>query len=329
MKSLTQSFEAHSPTPAHTEIVVSPAWVKTMIDRRSPVHRRNRFVVLEASWARLAEAGDYLAGHIPGALHLDTDEFENGYPRWLLRQPRELQRVIGALGIPPATTVVVYGRQTIAAARAWWVLKYAGVADVRFLNGGLAAWRAAGYPVETTINLPEPVVFEERVRDEWLATTAYVRTHLNDRQTRLADVRSLEEYIGASSGYNYINFKGRIPAAIHIDNADDTARLYVGADGALRDADEILALWQRAGLTDDGSEVIFYCGNGWRSSLAFLYARVLGFKRIRNYSDGWGGWSTVYTPDPRADGNTPGWRQRPSANPFLRTCEGYCPGRLA
>jgi 3-mercaptopyruvate sulfurtransferase SseA len=317
LRSLVHSFKAPPPTLDQADIIVSPAWVKTMIDRRSTVHRRHHFVILEASWARLAEAGDYLAGHIPGALHLDTDEFENGYPRWLLRRPQELQRVIGALGIMPATTVVVYGRRTIAAARAWWVLKYAGVADVRFLNGGLAAWMAAGYPVETTVNIPEPVVFEERVRDEWLATTAYVRAHLNDRQTRLADVRSLEEYVGASSGYDYINCKGSIPAAIHIDNADDAACLYVSADGTLRGAGEILALWQRAGLTDDGCEVIFYCGNGWRSSLAFLYAWLLGFKRIRNYSDGWGGWSTVYTRDPRAKGGTPGWRQRPSANHFM------------
>jgi molybdopterin synthase sulfurtransferase len=317
LRSLAQSFKAHPQTSDHADIIVSPAWVKTMIDHHSPVYRRNHFVILEASWAKLADARDYHAGHIPGAIHLDTDEFENGYPRWLLRQPRELQRVIGALGIMPGTTVVVYARQAIAAARAWWVLKYAGVADVRFLNGGLSAWIAAGYPVETTVTIPEPVVFEERVRYEWLATTAYVKAHLHNRQTRLADVRSLEEYVGASSGYDYINCKGRIHAAIHIDNADDAACLYVSADGTLRGPGEILALWQEAGLTNDGCEVIFYCGNGWRSSLAFLYAWLLGFKRIRNYSDGWGGWSTVYTRDPRAKGGTPGWRQRSSANHFM------------
>jgi Rhodanese-like domain len=118
-------------TPTHIGsrcIIVSPAWVKTMIDRHSPVRRRNHFVILEASWAGLAEARDYLAGHIPGALHLGTDEFENGYPRWLLRRPRELQRVIGALGITPTTTVLMYGRQTIAAAR---------TAGKRFTRGAL------------------------------------------------------------------------------------------------------------------------------------------------------------------------------------------------
>ena len=63
---------------------------------------------------------------------------------------------------------------------------------------------------------------------------------------------------------------------------------------------------------------VFYCGSGWRSSLAFLYAWLLGFERIRNYSDGWGGWSTVYVRDSKVKGGTPGWRQRRSVHPIVR-----------
>ncbi len=63
-------------------------------------------------------------------------------------------------------------------------------------------------------------------------------------------------------------------------------------------------------------EVVFYCGGGWRSSVAFFYAWLLGFENVRNYSDGWSGWSTEYHPDPVALGRTPGWRQQPSRNPI-------------
>jgi thiosulfate/3-mercaptopyruvate sulfurtransferase len=61
--------------------------------------------------------------------------------------------------------------------------------------------------------------------------------------------------------------------------------------------------------------VIFYCGSGWRSSLAFLYAQWLGYERVRNYSDGWSGWSTQYVLDKKAKGATPGWRQLRSGHP--------------
>ena len=64
-------------------------------------------------------------------------------------------------------------------------------------------------------------------------------------------------------------------------------------------------------------EVVFYCGSGWRSSLAFFYAWLLGVDYILNYSDGWSGWSTQYIPDPNVtSGATPGWRQEPTGNPI-------------
>src|SRR5262245_44684575 len=128
LMSLLRAAETYAQTTTRAESVVSPAWVKALIDfhtpgsatPRPPGYRHNHFIILEASWSKPAQANDYLTGHLPGALHLNTDELENGYPRWLLRKPQELRRVIGALGITPATTVVVYGKQIIAAARVWW-----------------------------------------------------------------------------------------------------------------------------------------------------------------------------------------------------------------
>ncbi|MBL8190448.1 MAG: sulfurtransferase [Acidobacteria bacterium] len=317
------TVKAQAQPATRAESIVSPAWVKALLDFQSGQATRpsgyinNRFVILETSWANLNDAKDYRAEHLPGAIHLNTDELENGYPRWLLRPLQELQNVIGAHGITPETTVIVYGKQTIAAARVWWVLNYAGVKDVRLLNGGLAAWKSAGYATEATINQPLRTRFSAQPRTKWLATTDYVRQKIRSRDTLLADARSQTEFLGERSGYEYMDFKGRIPSAISIGDADDAARLYVNADGSLRDASEILAMWKAAGLLNDGREVIFYCGSGWRSSLAFLYAWVLGFDRIRNYSDGWAGWSTLYSPDPRAKGNTPGWRQQRTRNPIV------------
>ena len=89
-------------TPS-SELIVSPAWLKGRMAATG-----ERLVVIEASWTpSLQAATDYHAGHIPGAIHLNTDELENGYPRWRLRPLAELHNVIGGLGIGPDTAVVV------------------------------------------------------------------------------------------------------------------------------------------------------------------------------------------------------------------------------
>lgn len=287
---------AHLP---QCEMVVKPRWVRALSDfhrpgstaPRPPTYQQRRFVILETSWATMENAKEYLAGHIPGAIHLDTDEIENGYPCWRLRSVAELQRVIGAHGIDPRTTVIVYSHQLIAAARVWWVLRYAGVADVRLLNGGLAAWTAAGYTTETRASTPRPAKFMARPRVETLAVTAQVRAR--DDRAILADTRSREEFAGEIAGYDYVHFKGRIPGALHIGNADDSSCLYSNTDGTLRDPTAVQAMWRQSGLEMSGREIIFYCGNGWRSSLAYLHAWLLGHARIRNYSDGWIGWSAI------------------------------------
>jgi len=293
---------------ARESFIVTPEWLsKRMGVKPAPV-------VIEASWAKLADAKDYHAGHIPGAVHLNTDEFENGYPQWRLRPDHDLHAVIGRHGIGPDTTVVVYGKQTIAAARVWWVMHYAGVRDVRLLDGGFEAWRRAGHPVETQTRPPRPVAFRGKTRGHLLATTGDVVARRES--AALVDVRSREEFEGRVSGYTYLDRKGRIPGAIHADNAGQTGAAYMRSDGSLRGVEEIRRLWQDRGVPLGGKEIIFYCGGGWRSSLALLYALELGIENARNYSDGWSGWSTVYGKDPEARGGTPGWRQDGTGRPL-------------
>lgn len=315
---------------SHREALVSVHWVKELLDHRASgfrlprpeTYRTARFVVLEVGWGAPEEASEYRAGHLPGAGYFDTDDFETGYPVWRLRAARELQRAIGRAGIDADTTVILCGRKLIAAARVWWVMKYAGVADVRLMDGGVAAWEAAGYPLEQALVRPEPVEFEATVAEHWLATTAYVQEHLDSPRVWLADVRSAAEFTGRASGYSYIDACGRIPSALALGDADDEAQLYVQPDGRLRSPEEILAMWRARGLTTDASgtrferEVVFYCGGGWRSSVAFFYAWRLGLENVRNYSDGWSGWSTDYQRDESATGSTPGWRQVPTGNPI-------------
>ena len=114
---------------------------------------------------------EYAEGHIPGALYLDTNWLEDPAD-WNRRSPEALDAALRALGITHDTTVVVYGRDTegqanekwpgrragqIAATRALMILRYAGVDDVRLLDGGYDWWVRTGHPLETVLREPTPV----------------------------------------------------------------------------------------------------------------------------------------------------------------------------
>ncbi len=73
-------------------------------------------------------------------------------------------------------------------------------------------------------------------------------------------------------------------------------------DTTLRSWTEIESMWAIEGITGD-KEVIFYCGSGWRSSVAFFEAYMMGWQTIRNYSDGWMGWSSAEPANPVETGS--------------------------
>lgn len=316
--------------PRFSEIV-HPSWVKALIDYSSgasltpppeyPYDASHKYLIFETQWGTLADATAYTSGHIPGAIHSNSDTYENGYPRWFLLPDSELHAALGTMGITADTTVVVYSDSPIFAARLWWILKYAGVTDVRFLNGGYAQWIAEGYAGETATNLPTPTTFTGTVHPEYLATTSQVAKYVRKGSLMfLTDVRSRKEYVGKISGYDYLEAKGRIPGAIwaHDGSGDE----YIDADdGTLRSYTEIKSLWRSFGITSSQAslfdrKVIFYCGSGYRSALAFLYAHLMGYDNILNYSNGWEDWSTIYTEDASCTGITPGWCQEPSNRPI-------------
>ena len=284
------------------------------------------WAIVEASWSPLDRATDYLNGHIPGAINLDTDQLETGYPRWQLKPMEELQAWIGSQGIRPETTVIVYSRQLIAAARVWWILKYIGVRDVRILDGDDRTWSTEGWPLETQVSQRPPVTFSAPGLADWLIDTPTLESVLA-RQTgdssnvawQLWDVRGQAEFAGEISGYSYLEARGRIPAARWLGDADDASGIYKQANGRLTPPIEILEHWKKRGFLNEEARgrtgVIFYCGGGWRSSLAFYYAWLLRMEPIRNYSDGWAGWSTRYI-SPESDTSDESWGQVPTGRPF-------------
>jgi len=138
----------------HYEKLVHPAWLDQLLRGQSPpTHPGHGFVVFEVGWEN---ATAYHRGHIPGARYFALDAYEHA-PLWTRVSDAALEAQLLGAGVRYDTTVVLYGRDTTAAARAAVLLMYAGVDDVRILDGGFVAWSAAGYPTATTATRPQPV----------------------------------------------------------------------------------------------------------------------------------------------------------------------------
>jgi len=257
---------------------------------------------------------DYARGHIPGAFHLDTNTLESSED-WNRRSPQELETALLALGITAATPVVLYGNDTardprethpgrragqIAATRAAAILTYAGVEDVRLLDGGLNVWRAQGHPVELEGRKPAPAEsFGATVPAKPSVFIDYPQAValLDNPNGALVSIRSKPEFVGQTSGYNYIEDLGDIPGAVWGDNGSDAYHMenYRNIDNTMRDFTEIEANWAGAGITEDKT-VSFYCGTGWRASETWFYAHLMGWDDVSVYDGGWFEWSRINGP---------------------------------
>ncbi|MDX1615119.1 MAG: rhodanese-like domain-containing protein [Candidatus Promineifilaceae bacterium] len=293
---------------ARYQKLIHPAWLAQLLAGEQPEQYDGRPYRLFHVSYDLAE--EYEQGHIPGAVHLDTLALESPQS-WNRRSAEELGQALREHGIRHDQTVVLYGRDAdpnmshaqpgrragqIAATRAAAILMYAGVADVRLLDGGLDAWLAAGLPLEKGRVQPQAVAdFGATIpgRPEFMVDLDEAKALLGDRVgSALVSIRSWREYVGDTSGYHYIRPRGRIAGAIWGNCGTDAYHMqhYRNPDNTMRAYPEIVANWQSAGITAD-KRVAFYCGTGWRASEAYFYAYLLGWERVAVYDGGWFEWS--------------------------------------
>ena len=275
--------------------LVTPAWVAGLVAGAAVA------AAPAGAW-RLFEIGcgdadAFAGGHIPGAGYIDTAQLEQG-PMWNKAPDDELEGLLLAHGIRHDVTVVLYGRSVLAAARAAHLMLYAGVGDVRLLDGGLASWNRAGLALEP--GPPRPCASVEDfgapfpARPDYLFDLAQARRFLDRAEGALVSTRTWNEFIGKTSGYSYIAAKGEIPGALwgRAGNDDDVNSMteFHHCDGRMKPAADIRGMWQAAGI-HAGRHTVFYCGTGWRASLAFFYAWLMDWERIAVYDGGWCEWS--------------------------------------
>ncbi len=288
--------------------LVHPGWVKTLVDGKIPEDHVGGPVVICHAHYRNRDA--YLTGHIPGAIDMDTLALE-APETWDRRTPDELKAALELHGITSDTTVVLYGKYMdpdndnefpgsaaghIGAIRCAFIMIYAGVKDVRILNGGFQSWKDSGYEIHTE-EVPKVAVndFGSHIPSypELAVDVPEAKTMIQSEDADLVCVRSYPEYIGEVSGYNYIEPKGRIPGAVFASCGSDAYHMenYRNVDHTMREFHETAKIWRDSGIGPE-KHLAFYCGTGWRGSEAWLNAWLMGWPRVSLFDGGWYGWSS-------------------------------------
>ena len=248
-------------------------------------------VVLDVRWKLGGPPGhgEYLRGHVPGAVYvdLDTELAAHGVPqdgRHPLPTGEALQESARRWGIDDGDAVVVYdGEGNLSSARAWWLLRWAGVADVRILDGALPAWTAAGLPLATDDVVPEPghVTLATGVLPTVTAEEAA------DFDGVLLDARAAERYRGEVEPVD--PKAGHIPGSVSAPTTETLA-----ADGTFRSADELRERFAAAGA-GTGRPVAVYCGSGVTAAHEVAALAIAGIDAAL-YPGSWSQWSNLDLP---------------------------------
>ncbi len=277
----------------HFEQLVYPQWIHDLQNKK-PVTAApaGDWKVIEAGWGAPKK---YLLSHIPGAGYINTEEVESE-PLWNKVSDDKLKAMLAKHGIRHDTTVILYGRDVYAAARVAAIMLYAGVKDVRLLDGGWTTWSAADLPVERGLpSQPTPAPdFGAPIpgQPQLMLDMEQARALLHRKDASLVSIRSWPEFIGTTSGYSYIKPKGEIAGARWGHAGSDSTHMedFHNPDGTMRTGDDIAAMWKSWNITPD-QHVAFYCGTGWRASETLMYARAMGWKNVGLYDGGWYEWS--------------------------------------
>ncbi len=234
-------------------------------------------------------------GFIPGSLHSDyaTGGWRAtvGAGPGMLPDTAALERLIGGLGIGNGDHVVLVAAGTVAsdmgnATRVYWTFKMLGHPTVSILDGGFAAWKAAGNPLADHAAARPPASFTAAPRSDLRATLPEVEAAVAAGRTPLHDARSAEQFAGQAKSPQ-ARAAGTLPGAVHIDNN----AFYSGGAKRFASADAVRALADEAGLALEGQPITF-CNTGHLASVSwFALSEIAGVPGVRLYDGSMSEWS--------------------------------------
>jgi len=263
--------------------LVPAAWLLDHIDDPDLRLADVRWYLLEPDRGR----AEYATGHLPGAVFVDlatvlSDPVGSGPGRHPLPSPARFVAELGALGFGSGHRIVAYDEGGgLNAARLWWMLDQLGHPRPAVLDGGVAAWQAAGGALTATVPSWPPA--ELRLGDRWRETID--RDELRARLGRvvLLDARAAARYRGETEPIDPV--AGHIPTARSLPSTD-----LLAPDGSLLAADELRARFAAVGADGDQS-VVVSCGSGITAAHLALAMRSLGLPDPILYEGSYSDWS--------------------------------------
>ena len=261
--------------------LVSTAWLTEHLDRVRVVDAS--YYLAEHSRDARAE---FAAGHIPGAMFLDLGTLADPASPLPMTLPpaAALADRLGQFGIASGDRIVLYDASPIRpAARAWWMLRMAGIADVEILDGGFAKWRAEGRETtaEHTPRPPAPIAPVAPLATR--ASFETVRAIVAEGGTQIVDARSPARFAGTEPETRPGIAPGHIPGSRNLHYT----KLFE-SDGTWKRPHALAAAFADAGI-DPSKPAVATCGSGVTAALLVFAAHLLGYP-MSLYDGSWTEW---------------------------------------
>ena len=254
--------------------------------------KKSDVVIVDGSWyvSSMKRDGkaEYLASHIPGAVHFDVDEVSDHASTLphMLPSPEVFALHMARLGISDGQRIVVYdGAGLYSAPRVFWTFKAFGAKDVFILEGGFPNWCAEGFPVEPGAVVRAPGHFTPKFDRSTVANLEAVENALSNKSAQVIDARPANRFRGEAPEPRPGVASGHIPGSINLPY-DKIVR-----NGKLVPEAEIKQALNEAGFDPD-KPAITSCGSGVSAAILWLALESIGKKPNMIYDGSWAEWGT-------------------------------------
>ncbi|CAI5981634.1 unnamed protein product [Closterium sp. NIES-65] len=310
------SFNAPSPRLNPPLLFTHPTPSSPLLTPAGP----GRLVVLDASWYMPAEKRqpfeEFQHGRIPGAIFFDIDAIADPTTDLPHMLPTEaaFSAAASALGLSSSDSIVVYdGKGLFSAARAWWMFRAFGQPHVAVLDGGLPAWRAAGYPVEaepsdkaagrhkaaataikdsysTKAASNRLLTFNAKLQPNLILSVDQVKANIENKVYQVSDARSAGRFKGIDPEPRAGVRGGSIPGSFNVPFPE-----VLTPQGQLKPASDLTQAFKSAGVSveDPKQPLAASCGTGVTACVLALALARLGRWDVPVYDGSWTEWGSL------------------------------------
>lgn len=267
-------------------IFKDPQWLEQRLSQ-------DNLRIVDGSWympaAQRNVQSEFEQAHIPGAVFFDQDKIVDplaSFPH-TVPSPEVFAEAVGKLGIRADDEIVIYETgDFFAAPRIWWLFHIMGAKNLHILQGGLTAWRQAGFAVETGLPTPDPVEF---ITDYQAGKVVFIEEMVllaKNKSAHIVDARSAERFSGSVAEPRPGVRSGSIPGSVNVPFNT------LLDQGAFKPLEEVAAIFAEQGVAKN-KPVVTTCGSGVTAAVLFLALELLGYDQVRLYDGSWTEWGSV------------------------------------